>query len=59
VDRGQAGVAGGAAVAPLVFQVAQERSGQGGVEVGEAELAGCLACPGLGEGEQEPEGVAC
>ena len=45
VDRGQAGVAGGASVAPLVFEVLQKRADQGGVQVGEAELAGGLpAC---------------
>ena len=42
VDRGQAGVAGGAAVAPLLFQVVEEPADQGGVEVGEAELGGLL-----------------
>ena len=31
VDRGKAGVAGGAAVAPVVFQMLQERPDQGGV----------------------------
>jgi hypothetical protein len=31
VDRGEAGVAGGAAVAPVVFQMLQERPDQGGV----------------------------
>ena len=58
VDRGQAGVAGGAAVAPLLFKVMQELADERGVQVGEAELAGRLAGLGLGEGEQEPAGVA-
>ena len=59
VDRGQAGVAGGAAVAPLVFQVLQERADQGGVQVGEAEL--CWAASPVcsrAKDEQEPERVA-
>ena len=45
VDRGQPGVAGGAAVPALFFQVLQERADQRGVEVGEAEPAGRLAGP--------------
>jgi hypothetical protein len=51
VDRGQPGVAGGAAVASLLFQVLQERADQRGVEVGEAESAGRLAGGVLREGE--------
>jgi hypothetical protein len=58
VDRGQAGVACGAAVASLLFQVLEERARQGGVQVGEAEPAGRLAGLVAGEGEQEPERVA-
>jgi hypothetical protein len=54
VNRGEAG----AAVAPLLFEVLQERADEGSVEVGEAELAGCLAGPVAGEGEPEPGGVA-
>src|SRR5690348_8885488 len=58
VDRGQAGVACGAAVPPLVFQVVKERAHQGRVQVGEAEPAGRLASLVAGKGEQEPECVA-
>ena len=57
VDRGQPGVAGGAAVAPVVFQVLQERADQRGVEVGEAELAGCL--PGLGAARSRAAAGTC
>jgi hypothetical protein len=39
VDRGQPGVAGGAAVAPLLWPVLQERADQRGVQVGKAERA--------------------
>ena len=58
MDRGQPGVAGGAAVAPVIFQVLQECADQWGVQVGEAESAG--RGPGLlaGEGQQEPACVA-
>src|SRR4051794_22223252 len=57
VDRGQSGVAGSAAVAPLLFQVLQERADQRGVQVGEAERR---RLPGLftHEDEEEPVGVA-
>ena len=58
MDRGQAGVSGGASVPPLFFQVIQERAHQGGVQVGEAEPAGCLAGLVAGEGQQEAAGVA-
>ena len=58
VDRGQAGVAGGASVPPLLFEVVQELPDERGVQVGEAEGAGRLAGLALGEGEQEPAGVA-
>jgi len=43
---------------PLLFEVLQELPDERGVEVGEAEVAGCLAGLALGEGEQEPAGVA-
>ena len=39
VDRGQAGVAGPDAVAPVILQVLQERGDHRGVEVGKAERA--------------------
>ena len=58
VDRGQPGVAGGAAVSPLVLEVLQELPDQRGVEVGEAEPAGCCPGPLLSEGEQELARVA-
>ncbi len=57
VDCGQAGVAGGASVPPLLFEVLQELPDERGVQVGEAEGAGRLAGLALGEGEQEPAGV--
>ncbi len=58
MDSSQPRVAGRAAVAPLLFQVLQERADQRGVQVSEAEPAGSL--PGLlvGEGEQELARVA-
>jgi hypothetical protein len=57
-DSGQPGVAAAHAVVPLVFKVLQEGSDQLGVQVDEVELTGLFASAGVGEAEQEPEGVA-
>ena len=58
VDRRQPGVAGAGAVAALVFEVVEERGDQRRVEVLELERRRRLAGLLLGEGEQQPEGVA-
>ena len=58
VDRGQSGVAGGTAVSPVVFQVLQELPDQGGVEVGEAELARRFPGSLVREGQEQLAGVA-
>ena len=55
-DRGQPGVAGAHAVAPLGLQVVQERHDQGGVQVGEVQLDGLLA--GAVRGER-PAAAGC
>jgi hypothetical protein len=58
VDRRQPGVAGARAVAAVVFEVVEERLDQRRVEILDLELARLLAGALLGEGEQQPEGVA-
>jgi hypothetical protein len=57
MDRGQAGVAGSYAVAPLVFQVGEERSDRRGIEVGEVQARRReLLCVG-DESEEQPERI--
>jgi hypothetical protein len=51
VDRGQAGVAGPRGVAPVVFEVVQERGDQRGVQVGDVEPGDLVS--GLCRGEDE------
>ena len=56
-DGGHAGVAGPHAVVALVLQVVQKGADQRRVEVGQVELARCLAGLAAGEVEQEAERV--
>jgi hypothetical protein len=58
VDGGQAGVAGADAVSPRGSQVVEERADQRGVQVGDPQPRRGAARLLLGEGQQEPEGVA-
>jgi hypothetical protein len=57
-DRGQPGVAGAHAVAPLGLQVGQERHDQGGVQVGDVQVDGLFAGRVRRVGDQEPQAVA-
>jgi hypothetical protein len=57
VDRGQAGVAGPRGVAPVAFEVVQERGDQRGVQVGDVELGDRFPGPRGGEDEQQPQRV--
>jgi hypothetical protein len=57
-DRGQPGVAGRDAAAPLFFQVGEERADRLGVQVGDLQLVRLASGPGGREGEQQGEGVA-
>ncbi len=57
MDSSQAGVAGGDAVASLVFEVIEEAAHQHGVQIGKIELGGFLSGPRFGEGQQQPERV--
>jgi hypothetical protein len=43
VHGGQTGVSGADAVAALLFQVVQERAGQGRVQIGDRQVGGLLA----------------
>jgi hypothetical protein len=58
VDGGQAGVPGAGAVVPLLLQMVQEGADDRGAEVGQVQLGGLLAGPGMDEAQQEPPGVA-
>ena len=57
VDRGQPRVAGARAVVPVASRVLWEGSDEPGVQVVQAQVAWCGARAGLGEGQQQPEGV--
>ena len=57
VDRGEAHVAGGDAVAPVELQVLKEREDRLGAEVVEVELDDGPLRPGCDEAEQEHEAV--
>jgi len=57
-DRGQPGVAGAHAVAPLGLQVGQERHDQSGVQVGDVQANGLLAGRVRRVGDQQPQAVA-
>jgi hypothetical protein len=57
-DRGQPQVPGPGAVAPLVFEMVQERRDGGGVQVVPVEFGGRLAGVLVHEGEQQAHGVA-
>jgi hypothetical protein len=58
VDRGETGVAGGDAVAPLLFEVVEEPADHVGVEVVEIEGGRRLAGALVGVAEKQPERVA-
>lgn len=58
VDGGESPVARADAVAPVFFEVVEERDDQRGVEVGDVERGRCLGCSGGGETEEESEGAA-
>jgi hypothetical protein len=58
VDRPEARVARSGTVAPLLFDVGEERADQRCVEVVEVQLERLLAGLTLGEREQQPERVA-
>ena len=57
-DRGQSHVAGPDAVAPVGFQVVEERGDRRGVQVVPVQLGGLLAGLAVHEAEQQPQGVA-
>jgi hypothetical protein len=56
VDGREAGVAGADTVVAILFEVMEEGSDQGGVELFEAELSGRLGEAVVGKAEQEGEG---
>ncbi len=58
VDRGEPVVAGRGAVAPVAFQVVQEGTDQGCVQIIDGQLAGREAGALGGERQQQPEGGA-
>ena len=58
VDRPEAGVAGSRAVAPVFFEVLEERADQRRVEIVDVQLERLLAGLLLGEAQQQPERVA-
>jgi hypothetical protein len=57
-DGGEAGVAGAGGVAAFAFEVVEEVADQRGIQVGDVELSGLLACARGGEGQEQPPGVA-
>jgi hypothetical protein len=57
-DRGEAGVAGAGAVAPVVLEMVQEVSDQRRVQVADVEITGLLAGALRGERQEQPPGVA-
>jgi len=58
VDRPEPRVAGPGTVAPIFFEVVEERADQRRVEIVDVQLERLLAGLSLGEGEQQPESVA-
>jgi hypothetical protein len=56
VDGGEAGVAAADAVPALAFEMVEEGADECGVEVGQIQLGGRFAEPGLRGSEQQPEG---
>jgi hypothetical protein len=58
MDRRQAGVAGTHPVAPIAFEIGEERSDELGVEIGQVEPAGWCAGALLREAQQQPQRVA-
>ena len=58
VDRSEPGVAGSRAVAPVVFEVVEERADQRRVEIVEVQLERLLAGLLVREAQQQPERVA-
>ncbi len=57
-DGGQAGVAGAGAVVAFLFQVVEEGPDDGGVEIGQVQLARLLAGALTHEAQDQPPGVA-
>jgi hypothetical protein len=58
VDRSEPGVAGSGTVAPVVFEMGQERADQRRVEIIDVQLERLLAGLLAGEAQQQPERVA-
>ena len=57
MDRPQAGVAGSRAVAPVFFEMLEERADQRRVEIVDVQLERLLAGPLVREAQQQPERV--
>src|SRR5664279_803414 len=58
MDRRQARIAGSDAVAPLFFQMGEERADRRGIEVGEVETRGSELLCVRDKSKQQPERVA-